>query len=39
MPLQYDPDTSGIGFEGQVVGRYDYSDGFLRVCFARWKSP
>jgi hypothetical protein len=31
MPLQYDPDTSEIRYEGKVVGRYDYKDGTARV--------
>jgi len=31
MPLQYDPVTSEIRYEGKVVGRYDCKDGTARV--------
>jgi hypothetical protein len=31
MPLQYDPVTSEIRYEGKIVGRYDYRDGTARV--------
>jgi hypothetical protein len=31
MPIEFDPTTSEIRYEGQVVGRYDYKDGVSRV--------
>lgn len=31
MPLQYDPYTSEIRYEGKLVGRYDHKDGTARV--------
>jgi hypothetical protein len=31
MPLEYDPNTSEIRYEGNIVGRYDYRDGRAHV--------
>lgn len=31
MPLEYDPNTSEIIYEGKVIGRYTFEDGVARV--------
>jgi hypothetical protein len=33
MPLQYDPETSEIRYEGKVVGKYTVENGVARVRF------
>jgi hypothetical protein len=34
MPIQFDPTTSSISYDGQIVGRYDYKDGISRVSIS-----